>query len=84
MTTDSTELTIRDILLDILDRLDRIETAQAQEIREVADIRSREDTNGRMLKVVWTVIMLMVTGLIGLAFFVLQSSLRFPIPGVTS
>lgn len=71
-------MSTRDILIDIQTRLERMEEKQDTQVKEIAGISAREDTNKRMINAAWAVIMLLVTGIIGIAFFVLQSSLRLP------
>lgn len=78
------ELSNRDFFMDILDRLDRIESKVDGQVNEVTNVRSIAEGNKRVISLQWAILMLLVTGVIGLSFFVLQTSLRIFIPGVTA
>lgn len=84
MTELQMEMSNRDFMIDILDRLERIESKVDVHVGEVAQVRSLADSNKRMITIQWALLMLLISSVIGLSFFVLQSSLRIPIIGSIS
>lgn len=84
--SDGPVLTTRDIVINIQDTLSRMEEKQdalmeqdKERERQIAEINAAILNTDKMLKAAWAVIAALVFGIISIAFFVLQSSLRIGI-----